>query len=61
MATAPPLAKYKAKRNFVVTPEPAEGGEAVSAGLQFVIRGCRTFRANRCALFVGAACIRVSV
>ena len=38
MPTAPPLASYKAKRNFAVTPEPAEGGEAAAAGLQFVIQ-----------------------
>lgn len=38
MASIPPLAKYKAKRNFAVTPEPAEGGESAPAGLQFVIQ-----------------------
>ena len=38
MAIPPPLAKYKAKRNFAVTPEPAEGGESAAAGLQFVIQ-----------------------
>ena len=38
MAAAPPLSTYKAKRNFAVTPEPAEGGESAAAGLQFVIQ-----------------------
>ncbi|KWT70833.1 MULTISPECIES: DNA ligase D [unclassified Variovorax] len=38
MAASPPLATYKAKRNFAVTPEPAEGGESAAAGLQFVIQ-----------------------
>ena len=38
MASIPPLAKYKAKRNFAVTPEPADGGESAPAGLQFVIQ-----------------------
>jgi len=38
MAKTGSLATYKAKRNFQVTPEPAEGGEAVPAGLQFVVQ-----------------------
>ncbi|PHV14075.1 DNA ligase D [Janthinobacterium sp. BJB303] len=32
------LKTYQAKRNFAVTPEPAEGGEAVGDGLAFVIQ-----------------------
>ena len=32
------LARYRAKRDFSITPEPAEGGESVAAGLQFVIQ-----------------------
>lgn len=38
MAEAIPLSKYKAKRNFAVTPEPAEGGESAAGGLQFVVQ-----------------------
>ncbi|CAN7384702.1 DNA ligase D [Variovorax sp. LjRoot178] len=38
MAAPSPLATYKAKRNFSVTPEPAEGGESAIAGLQFVVQ-----------------------
>lgn len=32
------LKKYREKRNFAVTPEPAEGGESGDAGLAFVIQ-----------------------
>ena len=32
------LSKYQSKRNFAVTPEPAEGGEPVAGQLQFVIQ-----------------------
>ncbi|MCC7681764.1 DNA ligase D [Janthinobacterium sp. FW305-128] len=32
------LKTYQAKRNFAVTPEPAEGGEAAGGGLSFVIQ-----------------------
>ncbi|MBD9471746.1 DNA ligase D [Achromobacter sp. ACM01] len=32
------LKKYREKRNFAVTPEPAEGGESGGAGLVFVIQ-----------------------
>lgn len=38
MAEPIPLSKYKAKRNFAVTPEPAEGGQSAAAGLQFVVQ-----------------------
>lgn len=38
MANVTPLATYKSKRNFAVTPEPAEGGESAPAGLQFVVQ-----------------------
>ncbi|MDN8618599.1 DNA ligase D [Variovorax ginsengisoli] len=38
MANLRSLKPYKAKRNFTVTPEPAEGGDANPAGLQFVIQ-----------------------
>ena len=38
MAGTDTLAKYRAKRNFDVTAEPAEGGEANEAARAFVIQ-----------------------
>ena len=38
MAKADALAPYKAKRNFAITPEPAEGGRAAPDALQFVVQ-----------------------
>jgi bifunctional non-homologous end joining protein LigD len=38
MAKPGSLATYKAKRNFAVTPEPAEAGQSLAAGLQFVVQ-----------------------
>ena len=38
MATSDPLKAYKAKRNFAVTSEPAEGGEANESARSFVIQ-----------------------
>ncbi|MBT2322002.1 DNA ligase D [Variovorax paradoxus] len=38
MARADPLKKYKAKRNFAVTPEPAEGGRQSEHARQFVVQ-----------------------
>ncbi|MDR6536576.1 DNA ligase D [Variovorax soli] len=38
MPKADTLEKYKAKRNFAITPEPAEGGEESPQALQFVIQ-----------------------
>ena len=38
MATRSNLARYRAKRDFSITPEPAEGGESNAAGLQFVVQ-----------------------
>ena len=35
---ADPLAKYKAKRNFAITPEPAEGGRQNEEARQFVVQ-----------------------
>jgi bifunctional non-homologous end joining protein LigD len=32
------LDRYKAKRDFAITPEPADGGEAVAGALQFVVQ-----------------------
>jgi bifunctional non-homologous end joining protein LigD len=32
------LARYRAKRDFTMTPEPAEGGETVAGSLQFVVQ-----------------------
>jgi bifunctional non-homologous end joining protein LigD len=32
------LARYAAKRNFSITPEPAEGGKSVAGALQFVVQ-----------------------
>jgi bifunctional non-homologous end joining protein LigD len=34
-----PLKKYKSKRDFSITPEPAEGGEEGGEQLKFVIQG----------------------
>ncbi|GAA4337802.1 DNA ligase D [Variovorax defluvii] len=36
--TADPLQRYKAKRNFAVTPEPAEGGRQNEQARQFVVQ-----------------------
>ncbi len=38
MAKADTLATYKAKRNFALTPEPAEGGSPAPDALQFVVQ-----------------------
>ena len=38
MATLEALTRYKAKRNFSITPEPAEGGESATDRLSFVIQ-----------------------
>ncbi|MGZ8287573.1 MAG: DNA ligase D [Telluria sp.] len=38
MATTDPLKVYKAKRNFAITSEPAEGGQAAAGELTFVIQ-----------------------
>lgn len=38
MAASDPLASYKAKRNFAITSEPAEGGEANESARSFVIQ-----------------------
>lgn len=38
MPRADPLKKYKAKRNFAVTPEPAEGGKESTHARQFVVQ-----------------------
>jgi len=38
MATSDPLKAYKAKRNFAVTPEPAEGGKANESKRSFVVQ-----------------------
>ncbi|RJG19217.1 DNA ligase D [Massilia cavernae] len=38
MATSDPLNVYKAKRNFAITTEPAEGGQAAAGELTFVIQ-----------------------
>jgi bifunctional non-homologous end joining protein LigD len=38
MARADPLKKYKAKRNFALTPEPAEGGSESTHARQFVVQ-----------------------
>ena len=33
-----PLSRYKAKRNFALTPEPADGGEVAQGALSFVVQ-----------------------
>ncbi len=38
MATGDALARYKSKRNFGLTPEPADGGEATEGALSFVVQ-----------------------
>ncbi|MBJ2154259.1 DNA ligase D [Variovorax sp. IB41] len=38
MARSDTLKKYKAKRNFDITPEPADGGESTAGALQFVVQ-----------------------
>ena len=38
MASQDTLAKYKAKRNFSITPEPAEGGKRADHALTFVVQ-----------------------
>ena len=38
MATLEALTRYRAKRNFSITPEPAEGGESGTDRLSFVIQ-----------------------
>lgn len=38
MASSDPLRQYKSKRNFSVTAEPAEGGQATAGALSFVIQ-----------------------
>lgn len=37
-SSASGLERYKAKRNFAITPEPAEGGQSKAGALQFVIQ-----------------------
>jgi bifunctional non-homologous end joining protein LigD len=38
MARTAALKRYQAKRNFDITPEPAEGGESLPGALQFVVQ-----------------------
>ncbi|WP_395348215.1 DNA ligase D [Variovorax sp. UC122_21] len=38
MARTAALKRYKEKRNFAITPEPAEGGESLPGALQFVVQ-----------------------
>jgi len=38
MARSDTLGKYRQKRNFDITPEPADGGEPIAGALQFVVQ-----------------------